>query len=100
MKRGPSRCTFAVEGLEGRALLASGSPDLVGRWITIALDAIRIDRTLPGPTPAARNLAVMHTAIFNAIEAIDQSFAQYGMRHTTARWANQDAAAAAAGYVT
>jgi membrane-associated phospholipid phosphatase len=46
----------------------AAAPDLVLKWNEIALTAIRTDRT--PPPMAARNLAIMHIAIYDAVNAV------------------------------
>ena len=59
------------ESLEDRRLLSNS----VLQWNSVALDAIRSDRT--PPPLAARNLAMMHIAIADAVNGIVPSFASY-----------------------
>ena len=55
------------ESLETRHLLAA---DMVLQWNDVLLDDIRIDKTAP-PT-AARAMAIVQTAVFDAVNTIDQ----------------------------
>jgi len=48
---------------------SSSSPDVVIQWNNAALQAIR--DVNPGPTVAARALAIMHTAMYDAWAAFD-----------------------------
>ena len=59
------------ESLEARRLFSNS----VLQWNSVALDAIRADRT--PPPLAARNLAMMHIAIADAVNGIVPSFASY-----------------------
>jgi len=43
-------------------------------WNNVLIGALRADRTLPGPGWASRNAAIVHTAIFDAVDAIDGSY--------------------------
>ena len=45
-------------------------PSLVVQWDSIALEAVR--RTRPGPPMVARDLAVVHTAMYDAWAAYDE----------------------------
>ena len=67
MTNGPAM----FESLEDRRLLSNS----VLQWNSVALDAIRADRT--PPPLAARNLAMMHIAIADAVNGIVPSFASY-----------------------
>src|SRR5262245_57747046 len=55
-------------------------PDAVLEWNEMALTAIRRDRT--APPRAARNLAILHVAIADAVNAIYQTHRPY---HTSLR---------------
>jgi len=55
------------ESLETRQLLVA---DVVLQWNDVLLDAIRIDKTAP-PT-AARAMAIVQTAVFDAVKSIDR----------------------------
>src|ERR1043165_8410990 len=69
-----------IEQLEARALL---SADAVLDWNTVALDAIKNDYDVGhtsdqgGPTRASRALAIVQVAIYDAVNAIDGSYAPY-----------------------
>src|SRR5205814_9517145 len=67
MTNGPAM----FESLEDRRLLSNS----VLQWNSVALDAIRADRT--PPPLAARNLAMMHIAIADAVNGIVPSVASY-----------------------
>ncbi|MBX6316482.1 MAG: chemotaxis protein CheB, partial [Isosphaeraceae bacterium] len=49
--------------------------DLVIQWNATALDAIRVDNR--APQIASRTLAIMHAAIFDAVNAIDREYQPY-----------------------
>ncbi|HEY7117304.1 MAG TPA: hypothetical protein VH475_11995, partial [Tepidisphaeraceae bacterium] len=83
------RFTFAgVEALEGRRMLAA---DLVVQWNNVLLDTIRTART--SPPYAARNMAIVQTAVYDAVKRLD------GGRKTD-RAASESAAAAQAAHDT
>ncbi len=86
---------YAFEVLESRALL---STDAVLQWNAIALDAIRTDRT--APPMAARDLAIIHVAIYDAVNSIDRQFAPYVSYVNAHPRASKDAAVAAAAHET
>jgi len=54
------------ESLESRTLCSS---DPVLEWNSILLDSIRASKT--PPPYAARNMAIVHIAIYDAVNAID-----------------------------
>jgi hypothetical protein len=49
-----------------------GKPDAVLRWNEAALEAIKVDRT--PPPLAARNLAIVHAAMFDAVNAVEKTY--------------------------
>lgn len=61
-----------IEALENRLVM---SADAVVQWNNIALDAIRTEKT--APPIAARDLAILHTAIYDSVNAIDRTHAFY-----------------------
>jgi membrane-associated phospholipid phosphatase len=73
-------------------------PDMVLRWNAVALEAIRAERT--PPPMAARNLAIVHVAIYDSVNAIDRRHVPYAVDAVPEAGASMDAAAAAAAYYT
>src|SRR6516162_2122610 len=61
-------CRLNVESLEERCLL---STDVVLQWNQAVLQAIRNDSPTIGFV--TRDLAIVHTAIYDAVNAIDQT---------------------------
>lgn len=54
---------------------AWGAPNVVAAWNALALDAIRFANT---PPPAAsRQLAILHAAVFDAVNGLDGTYASY-----------------------
>ncbi len=81
------------------ALIAAASParaDEVLRWNEATLNAIRADKT--APPIAARNLAMVHVAIDDAVNAIAPTHEPYQALPRARPDASQPAAAAAAGH--
>jgi len=68
--------------------------DLVTDWNSLALDAIRAGKT--PPPLAARNLAILHAAIFDACNGISQNCQPYFVTNKVAGVASKPAAIAAA----
>lgn len=85
----------SAEILESRQYL---SADAVIQWNQILLDAIRTDRT--APPVASRDLAIVHTAIFDAVNAIDRQYAPYAATVVVHPRASKEAAAVSAAYET
>ncbi|MEJ7595121.1 MAG: phosphatase PAP2 family protein [Planctomycetaceae bacterium] len=85
----------AAEILESRQYL---SVDAVIQWNQILLDAIRTDRT--APPIASRDMAIMHTAIFDAVNSIDRQYAPYATTVVVHPRASKEAAAVSAAYET
>jgi hypothetical protein len=79
-----------VERLEHRNLL---SADLVIEWNNAALAAIRADKT--SPPMASRDLAILHTAIYDSVNAIDRDHQAYAVNVLAAPTTSHEAAVAA-----
>jgi hypothetical protein len=83
----------ALEVLERRALLAGNAAI---DWNTAALDAVRA--ALTPPPYAARNLAMVHAAVFDAVNAVEGRYKPYRVRAGAPDWASAEAAASAAAH--
>jgi membrane-associated phospholipid phosphatase len=68
--------------------------DIIQTWNAIALNAIATDRT--PPPAAARILAMVHTAMFDAVNAVEQRYTNYHFNGTATTGADAVAAAAEA----
>ena len=92
-----------VERLEDRCLL---SGDAILAWNAVALDAVKNDHALGhtpdqgGPTRDSRALAIVHAAMYDAVNSIDGRFTPYLTVAPNARGASVDAAVAQAGHDT
>src|SRR5437764_10292785 len=97
--RGPNRrepsCRLTVEALEERCLPAG---DVVLQWNQAVLAAIRNDKPTIGFV--TRDLAIVHTAIYDAVNAIDHIGSAFRVTATAPAGASDVAAAAAAGLFT
>src|SRR6266550_2950901 len=82
-----------VERLEQRELLAA---DLVIEWNNAALAAIRADKT--PPPIASRDLTILHTAIYDSVNAIDRTNQVYAVAVLAAPITSREAAVAAAAH--
>ncbi|MGV3486096.1 MAG: phosphatase PAP2 family protein, partial [Planctomycetaceae bacterium] len=80
-----------LERLEPRQLMAA---DVVMQWNNSALDAIRATNT--PPPIAARSLAMVHAAIFDAVNSITQTYSAYEFDFVAPPTASQEAAVSAA----
>jgi uncharacterized protein (TIGR03118 family) len=84
-----------IESLEERCLL---STDVVLQWNQAVLQAIRNDK--PAIGFVTRDLAIVHTAIYDAVNAIDPTSGAFHVRADAPADASPVAAAAAAGLFT
>jgi PAP2 superfamily len=83
-----------IEQLEDRRLM---SGDVVLHWNELLLQSLA---SQPPRVPLARNLALVHVAMFDAVNAIDRSYSPYFARVHASRGASQEAAAAQAAHDT
>src|SRR5713226_10588350 len=93
--RGRQRCPLRIESLEERCLL---STDVVILWNQAVLNAIRADRPTVGFL--TRDLAIVHTAIYDAVNAIDHTSNAFHVPVDAPTDASAVAAADAAGLFT
>ena len=85
-------CLFVASVL----LAATADADVVTDWNSAALDAIRSGRT---PPPAAsRALAMLHAAIYDAVNGITRTHESYRVASAVPRSASLESAAAAAAH--
>ncbi len=70
--------------------------DVVTDWNTAALNAIRADRT--PPPIASRALAILHAAIYDAVNGISRTHEVYRVESAVPSSASKEAAAATAGH--
>ena len=97
--RMPASARVPIRLALGIALLAAASParaDEVLQWNEATLNAIRADRT--APPIAARNLAMVHVAIYDAVNAIAPTHEPYHASPQARPDASQPAAATAAAH--
>jgi hypothetical protein len=98
MRLQPVGNAVVVEPLESRTLFAAAAADPVLAWNEVLLDAVRADRT--PPPAAARDMAIVHIAIDDAVNAIDPTHASYASRTKARGNASAPAAVAAAAHRT
>jgi len=84
--------TFAALAL----MTASARGDVIAEWNERA-DAIAAEKQL-GNVPNARGIAMMHLAMFEAVNAIDPRYAPYKLNLSADRTASKEAAAATAAH--
>jgi hypothetical protein len=70
--------------------------DAITDWNAKA-EAIAVEKRMP-PPPNARGMAMLHVAMFEAVNAIEQRYAPYRLKLVAERSASKDAAAAAAAH--
>jgi membrane-associated phospholipid phosphatase len=83
---------LTVEALEGRCLL---SGDMVLRWNEALLAAMR---TAGQGLVSTRSAAIVQTAVYEAVNAIDGSYIPYLVNIPAPPWASEEAAAAEAAH--
>jgi hypothetical protein len=88
------RRSLHVERLEDRSV---PSANVVLHWNEILLQSLT---TQPPRVPLARNLALVHVAMFDAVNAIDRSYEPYAAHVHASHGASQEAAAAQAAHDT
>src|SRR3954471_19991404 len=87
---GSSAC---VETLEARTLMAA---DMVLEWNVVAVEATRVARL--SPNAQTRALAMVHGAVFDAVNGVERDYAPYLVNRHAPRWASEEAAAAVAAH--
>lgn len=87
---------LSLAGAAGLALALPTATDagVVTQWNTLALQAIQANNT--PPPAAARALAMMHVAMYDAVNSIERTHTQFRSLQTPAGAASVDAAAATA----
>jgi hypothetical protein len=70
--------------------------DVVLEWNEVLLDAVRTDGT--PPPRASRAMAIVHTAIYDAVNSIDRSHQPFAVQDLAAPSTSREAAAAAAAH--
>src|SRR5687767_10311211 len=84
---------LAIERLEERTLFAA---DMVLQWNEILLDAVRAEST--APPRASRAMAIVHGAIYDAVNAIDRTHEVYVVDVLASPNSSREAAVAAAAH--
>jgi hypothetical protein len=100
------RCAVpSFEPLDPRVMLSAArakppapAVDPVIEWNQVLIDVLRADRTLPGPGYSSRSAAMMHLAIYDAVESVERNYEPYLAEAKMPRSTSIDAAVAAAGW--
>ena len=85
------RASLRLEPLDGRCLPSSNP---VVDWNEVLIQVMGTNQ--PARVPLSRNLALVHTAMFDAVNAIDRSYEPYAADVHASRGASQVAAASQA----
>src|SRR5687768_9923033 len=86
----------SIEPLESRTLM---SGDVVLEWNTIALESTKtLAAAQIAPTRQTRMLAMVHGAVFDAVNSIERGYKPYLLNTQAPKWASPDAAAAVAAH--
>jgi hypothetical protein len=70
--------------------------DMVLEWNEVAVEATRVARL--SPNAQSRALAMVHGAVFDAVNGIEGGYAPYLVQRHAPRWASEEAAAAVAAH--
>ena len=78
------------------ALTLNSRADVILEWNALMLDCIRVDTT--SPTVSTRNLAILHTAIYDAVNSITRTHQPYRFQLNAPANTSTEAAAVGAAY--
>jgi hypothetical protein len=91
-----ARRLLTLAALAAVTLPASAGADVVLDWNEVLLDAVRVDRT--NPPKATRAMALVHVAVFDAVNGILGGYEPYHVAGPAPAGASPEAAAAAAAH--
>ncbi len=94
-RRNFRRTRLCLEALEARTLMAG---DLVIDWNNAIIEAQRNDLTTIGPGWSSRNFALVHLAMFDALNAITQTHSSFALQAVAPPEASKEAAMATAAH--
>src|SRR6266508_4866290 len=77
-------------------LIPLSHADVVLEWNALVIDAIRTDNS--GPTLSSRNLAILHTAIYDAVNSVLRTHQPYKFQVDAPLGTSAEAAAVGAAY--
>jgi Ca2+-binding RTX toxin-like protein len=87
------RSQLTLEHLEARQLMAA---DLVIEWNNATIQAIRSDLGSANPGDGSRVFALVHTAVYDAVNAITKQYSSFALTTEAPSWASKEAAVATA----
>ena len=87
------RPTLSVERLEAREMMAA---DVVIDWNNATIAALRSNQATANPGDGSRIFALVHTAIYDAVNAITKEYSSFALTAEAPSWASKEAAAATA----
>jgi hypothetical protein len=92
------KAPFLILGawLSVSAKLFAAESNVVFDWNALMLDAIRADNS--GPTLSSRNLAILHAAVYDAVNSVERTHQPYRWQLDASAGTSAEAAAVAAGY--
>jgi hypothetical protein len=93
-----SASTTARRGSDSTRTVASQTPDQVVQWNRILLGILRTPGAQPATVHATRSMAIMHAAVYDAVNAIVKTHADYLVHLKAPRRASVAAAAAQAAH--
>ena len=82
--------------MTGRPTFAQGSPDVVIEWSRVTVAALAVPGALPPTVFITRPLAMVHVAMFDALNSIDPQYSPYFIAVTVPANTSRDVAAAKA----
>src|SRR3982075_784085 len=86
--------SLLVYGASSYAGPAAGSGDEVIQWNKTRLTIVRTPGAQPATVHSTRSFAIMHAAVYDAVNAIERSHKPYAVRLSdVSAFASQDAAA-------
>src|SRR5262245_26704319 len=94
-RRFMKRWLISIVGGAGACIAALTMPaqaDVISDWNATA-EAIQLEQEIGGP-PSARTLAILHVAMFEAVNAVDHRYTPYRLNLTAEPGASAEAAAA------
>src|SRR5688500_1866041 len=85
------------------ALLATAAPaaaaDVVTQWNDVLLDTLRTGHSsMPGPGWSSRNMAIVHGAIYDAVNSVDRTHTPFKIDIVAPAGTSKQAAASQAAY--
>jgi hypothetical protein len=89
---------FAAKAAPRAVTMAAQAPDQVIQWNRILLGILRTPGAQPATVHPTRSMAILHAAVYDAVNAIDKTHADYLLHVAAPPGASEPAAAAAAAH--